>query len=84
MKVREHQSVQPQSRRVAGMSTADVMTRLGAPSLSAARCWIHRKGIQRDGYGRVSPFDVELALRKRSRRGRHPNSLANINTRRSA
>jgi hypothetical protein len=69
---------------LAGMSTRDVMARLGAPSMSAARCWIHRKGIQRDGYGRVSQFDVERALRKRSRRGRHPNSLANINARRSA
>lgn len=84
--VSQNELVQPQSSADRfWMTTRDVMERLNAPSTSAARCWLHRKGIVRNGYGRVSRFDVERALKIRSRRGRHPNSLANMNSaRRSA
>jgi hypothetical protein len=60
------------------MTTHQVAEHIGAPNDDAARCWLHRKGIVRNGYGRVSRFDVERAMKQRSRRGRHPNTLANL------
>lgn len=62
------------------MTTREVMTYLRKPTMSATYCWLHRKGIVRDGCGLVERADVGRARKRRSRRGRHPNSLRNLNT----
>lgn len=60
------------------LSTRDAMAFLGAPSMTAAYSWLHRHGILRRGNGTVSRLDIARELKRRSRRGRSPNSLANL------
>lgn len=76
-----NQPVQPQSSAERSkLTTREAMDLIGAPSMTATYSWLHRHGILRDGYGRIDRFDIERARKRRSRRGRHPNSLANLNS----
>lgn len=61
------------------LTTWEAMHFIPCPTLGATYSWLNGHGILRRGNGSVSRFDLERALKKRSRRGRSPASLRNLN-----
>jgi hypothetical protein len=51
---------------------------VGCASLNAWYHWRNNHGIIARSNGTVAKVDLDRELRKRSRRGRHPHSLANL------
>lgn len=63
------------------LTTWEAMHFIPCPTLAATYSWLSGHGIIRRGNGSIERRDLERALRTRSRRGRSPRSLANLNQR---
>jgi hypothetical protein len=63
-------------------TSRQAMRYIPCASLHAWYNWRRRHGIVARSNGSVAKADLDRELRKRSRRGRHPNSLANLEPRR--
>lgn len=68
------------------LTTAEARAFLNLKSVKGTFEWIKRHGIIRRGDKRISRFDLERELKRmarapRTRRGRHPHSLANLRKR---
>lgn len=70
----------------AWLTTAEACAFLNLKSVKGTFEWIKRHGIIRRGDKRIARFDLERELKRmarapRTRRGRHPHSLANLRKR---
>lgn len=76
---RQHQGeITQQPLEPMWLTTRQAAGLIGCPTANAAASWIRRHGITRRQNGTVSRRDVERELRRVSRRGRHPRSIANL------
>lgn len=69
---------QPDDLRGPWFTSQQARRYVGCASLNAWYHWRNNHGIVARSNGTVAKADLDRELRKRSRRGRHPNSLANL------
>lgn len=62
-------------------NSRQAMAYIPCASLDAFYHWRKRYGLIARGNGSVAKADIDRILRRRSHRGRHPNSLANLRKR---
>lgn len=60
------------------ITTRESVDVIGCTTLVAAYAWLRRHGIVRRQNGTVSRLDIQRELKRKSRRGRSPNSRANL------
>lgn len=63
------------------LTSRECLLYIPCASLNAFYQWKKRHGIVARGNGSVAKRDLDRILRRRSARGRHPNSLRNLRSR---